>query len=165
MGFSRQEYWSGLPFPSPGDHFLPNWGIKPTSPALAGGFFTTEPPGKTPYLVRTHPNDLVLSWKPLKTSLFQSDHILRHWGRGWKPKVYFLGKHNSAYKGGYGAISWEGDLVGAGVREWDWFHAMRLPMPRLLKYRIMIAEAACSGDFSFTPLQHLCSCVYLPVLV
>ena len=48
MGFSRQEYWSGLPFPSPGD--LPNPGIEltsPVSPALAGGFFTTGPPGKT----------------------------------------------------------------------------------------------------------------------
>ena len=44
MGFPRQEYWSGLPFPSPGD--LPDPGIKPRSPALAGGFFTTEPPGK-----------------------------------------------------------------------------------------------------------------------
>ena len=42
MGFSRQEYWSGLPFPSPGD--LPNPGIEPTSPELAGRFFTTEPP-------------------------------------------------------------------------------------------------------------------------
>ena len=43
----RQEYWSGLSFASPGD--LPNPGIRPTSvtsPALAGGFFTTEPPGK-----------------------------------------------------------------------------------------------------------------------
>ena len=42
MGFSRQEYWSGLPFPSPGD--LPDPGIKPVSPvslALAGRFFTT----------------------------------------------------------------------------------------------------------------------------
>ena len=38
MGFSRQEYWSGLPFPSPGD--LPRPGIKPGSPALADGFFT-----------------------------------------------------------------------------------------------------------------------------
>ena len=44
MGFSRQEYWSGLPCPSPGD--LPNPGFEPESPALAGGFFTTEPPGK-----------------------------------------------------------------------------------------------------------------------
>ena len=40
-GFSRQEDWSGLPFPSPGD--LTDPGIKPKSPALAGGFFTTEP--------------------------------------------------------------------------------------------------------------------------
>ena len=47
MEFSRQEYWSGLPFPAPGD--LPNPGIEPVSPGspvLAGGFFTTEPPGK-----------------------------------------------------------------------------------------------------------------------
>ena len=44
MEFSRQEYWSGLPFPSPGD--LSNLGIKPTFPALTGRFFTTEPPGK-----------------------------------------------------------------------------------------------------------------------
>ena len=47
MEFSRQEYWSGLPSPAPGD--LPNPGIEPmspVSPVLAGGFFTTEPPGK-----------------------------------------------------------------------------------------------------------------------
>ena len=46
MEFSRQEYWSGLPFPSPGD--LPDPGTEPTSPvspALAGGFFTTVPHG------------------------------------------------------------------------------------------------------------------------
>ena len=40
MGFSRHEYWSGLPFPSPGD--LPDPGIKPASLLLAGGFFTTS---------------------------------------------------------------------------------------------------------------------------
>ena len=44
MGFSRQEYWSGLLFPSPGD--LPHPGIKHMSPALAGGFVTSEPPGE-----------------------------------------------------------------------------------------------------------------------
>ena len=44
MGFSRQEYWSELPFPSPG--YLPNPGIKPASPVLAGGLFTSEQPGK-----------------------------------------------------------------------------------------------------------------------
>jgi len=43
MAFSRQKYWSGRPFPSPGD--LPNPRIKPTS--LAGRFFTTELPEKT----------------------------------------------------------------------------------------------------------------------
>ena len=38
MGFSRQEYWIGLPFPTPGD--LPNAGTEPASPVLASGFFT-----------------------------------------------------------------------------------------------------------------------------
>ena len=41
MGFPRQEYWSGLHFPSLGD--LPHQGAKPASPALAGGFFISEP--------------------------------------------------------------------------------------------------------------------------
>ena len=47
MGFPRQEYWSGLPFSPPGD--LPDPGIKPASPALAGDFFTTQPSGKPQY--------------------------------------------------------------------------------------------------------------------
>ena len=42
MEFSRQEYWSVLPFPSPGN--LPDPEIEPISPALAGGFFTSVPP-------------------------------------------------------------------------------------------------------------------------
>ena len=46
MEFSRQEYSSGLPFSSPAD--LPDLGIEPTFPALAGGFFPTEPPGSPP---------------------------------------------------------------------------------------------------------------------
>ena len=53
MEFSRQESWSGLPFPPPGD--LPNPGIKPTSPALAGGFFVSDPPGKPPWLTVVTP--------------------------------------------------------------------------------------------------------------
>ena len=44
MGFSRQEYWSGLSFPSPAD--LPDPGIKPVSPALQADSLSTEPPGK-----------------------------------------------------------------------------------------------------------------------
>ena len=51
MGFPRQEYWTGQPFLSPGN--LLDSGIKPkfpASPSLAGGLFTTEPPGK-PHVV------------------------------------------------------------------------------------------------------------------
>ena len=44
MVFSRQEYWSGLPFPSPGD--LPDPGIEHRSPALQADALTSEPPGK-----------------------------------------------------------------------------------------------------------------------
>ena len=44
MGFSKQEYWSGLPFPSPGD--LPDPGIEPGFPALEADALTSEPPGK-----------------------------------------------------------------------------------------------------------------------
>ena len=44
MGFSRQEYWSGVPLPSPGD--LPNPGIEPGSPTLQADALLSEPPGK-----------------------------------------------------------------------------------------------------------------------
>ena len=56
MGFSRQEYWSGLPFPSPGD--LPDPGIEPGSPALEADALTSEPPGQPIYykycVIMTH---------------------------------------------------------------------------------------------------------------
>ena len=54
VGFPRQEYWSGLPFPTPED--LPSPGIEPTSPALAGAFFTTELPGKPLLLPAWNPS-------------------------------------------------------------------------------------------------------------
>ena len=57
MGFSRQEYWSGLPFSTPGD--LPNPGIELASPALAGRFFTTVPPGKPNNHSRDSPGGIV----------------------------------------------------------------------------------------------------------
>ena len=65
MGFSRQKYWSGLPFPPPGD--LPDPGTEPASfpsPALAGGFFTTAPPRKPP-LPHTPTTHSPFSWKIL----------------------------------------------------------------------------------------------------
>ena len=76
-GFSKQEYWSGLPFPSPGN--LPDPWTEPTSPDLAGGFFTTVPPGKpiwiTPPLIMMR---LICHWSclcrevKLKPFLFSS---------------------------------------------------------------------------------------------
>ena len=53
VGFSRQEYWSGLPFSSPGD--LPEPGIKPRSPALQADALTSEPPGKPPISATRYP--------------------------------------------------------------------------------------------------------------
>ena len=63
-GFPRQEYWSGLPFPPPGD--LPNPGIEPASPALTGRFFTTEAPGN-PNRMSYWANNKDL-WGPAKSS-------------------------------------------------------------------------------------------------
>ena len=51
MGFSRQEYWSGLPFPSPGD--LPNPAIEPGSPTLQADSLQTKLPGKPTYKTET----------------------------------------------------------------------------------------------------------------
>ena len=51
MGFSRQEYWSGLPFPSPGD--LPDLGIKPRFPALQADSLPSEPQGSPKFQVNT----------------------------------------------------------------------------------------------------------------
>ena len=86
--FSRQEYWNGLPFPNPGD--LPHPGIKPESPmspALAGGFFTTEPPGKPTealcpsqsctHLERTSYHNFRASWANDATWFLSS------WNQSW----------------------------------------------------------------------------------
>ena len=54
MGFSRKEYWSGLPFHSPGD--LPDPGIEPGSPALQADSLLSEPPGKA--TIYTYSTDL-----------------------------------------------------------------------------------------------------------
>ena len=54
-GFSRQEYWSGLPFPSPGD--VPDPGIEPRSPTLQADDLTSEPPGKPKELYKKDPHD------------------------------------------------------------------------------------------------------------
>ena len=64
MRFSRQEYWSGLPFPPPED--LPNPGIIPVSPSLAGRFFTIEPsrkPYSYPLEWQMATQSSILAWK------------------------------------------------------------------------------------------------------
>ena len=78
MGFSRQEYWSRLPLPSPGH--LPHPGIKPASPgspALGGGFFTTDPPGNlsTTYtnLKKKNPIKGMCFWNEKTSSVFPTE--------------------------------------------------------------------------------------------
>ena len=73
--FSRQEYCSGLPFPPLGD--LPNPGIEPDSPALAGGFFTTEPHGKTMLLNKVKP--------VLRVRGQEKEKIVIVTSQSWKP--------------------------------------------------------------------------------
>ena len=70
MGFPRQEYWSGLPFHSPGD--LLNPGMEPTLPALAGRFCTAEPPGKP-----NHHESLpfILKGAPLEDKLYGHPNV------------------------------------------------------------------------------------------
>ena len=72
MGFLRQEYWSGLPFPAPGNLLDP--GVEPASPAgpaLASRFFTAEPPGK-PIFMLISPKSL----SPSQISLLKSSSLL-----------------------------------------------------------------------------------------
>ena len=71
MGFSRQEYWSGLSCPPPRN--LPDPGIEPTS-ALAGGFFTSEPPGK-----------------PRQCPSLDGVQKRKHVSRNWKKTSFFCG--------------------------------------------------------------------------
>ena len=64
MGFSRQEYWSGLPFPSPGD--LPDPGIEPGFPSLEADALTSEPPGKPYRINRLGSNETIINLNSLQ---------------------------------------------------------------------------------------------------
>ena len=79
MGFSRQEYWRGLPFPTPGH--LPNTGIEPPSSALADGFFTTS-----------------ATWGALKITLWTEDEMA-----GWH---HHLNGHGFVWTPGVGLARW-----------------------------------------------------------
>ena len=71
MGFSRQEEWSGLPCPPPGD--ISNPGMQPTSPALAGGFFTTSTTCTSPRLFsrESYPHHRTTDWLQIKKGVRQ----------------------------------------------------------------------------------------------
>ena len=88
MGFSgKNEYWSGFPFPSPGDFSDP--GIEPTSPALAGGFFIAQPLGK-PNSLRPNTkfiSPMVMSPIPWLSSFCQ--RIILSCTQGQKPTNFF----------------------------------------------------------------------------
>ena len=121
MRFSRQQYWSRLPFPSPGG--LPDPGMEPTSPALAGGFFTTEPHLKPQRQDKEGVN--------METKLFQIQVIFLRGKRGllggpphlpsgdgegvdWKVsdqqvKAVFLGESEASVK--LGIKPWFGSLM------------------------------------------------------
>ena len=87
MGFPRQEYWSGLPFPSLGDLSDPR--IEPTSPALVGRFFTIEPPEKAkdhithremPIEMTENFSSVTMEARRKWHSIFQVLHISNEWG-------------------------------------------------------------------------------------
>ena len=82
IGLPRQEYWNGLPFPSPGDLLGP--GREPVSSALAGRFFTTESPGKPWYILAN------TKFLPLNDNLLESTDFKAYYNQysdftvGWK---------------------------------------------------------------------------------
>ena len=86
MGFSRQEYWSGLPFPSPGD--LPKPGIEPESPTLQADTLSSEPPGKPSfklnchYVISTH--CIISIFLYLLTNFMFVGHYMAHPDEGFK---------------------------------------------------------------------------------
>ena len=99
MGFPRQEYWSMLPFPSPGD--LPDPGIEPTSlesPALAGRFFTTLLPGKPFLVIQGHRATLRLFKIELHACKWKSwgRSISRKGQKGKTPRTFIITR--SKYK-------------------------------------------------------------------
>ena len=80
MGFFKQEYFSGLPFASPGD--LPDPGIEPATPTLVGRFFTTELPGKPSlrfFQLKSEKNFPGESRDLLWSTSFPDDSIVLHW--------------------------------------------------------------------------------------
>ena len=112
MGFSRQEYWSGLPFPSPGDLPLPDPGIEPRSPTLqVDALLTFTPPGKPLSYLIFRPVILIpacASSSPVFLMMY-SAYKLNHTWRYLSNKN-FIWYFDISYKG-WGALPFPGDAV------------------------------------------------------
>ena len=104
MGFPRQEYWSGLPCPPPWD--LPDPGMEFGCPALAGGFFTLEPPGKPAMVLSTMKQERALKQERDKTSCpspaqpplvskTRDDHVSRSEVSLWSQETVIRNKADS----------------------------------------------------------------------
>ena len=90
MGFSRQEYWSGLPFPSPGD--LPNPGIEPGSPTLQADTLPSEPPGKLMLRESSHKktNTAWIHLHEISKIIKFIETESRMWGEEKNEKIYLM---------------------------------------------------------------------------
>ena len=111
MGFSRQEYWSGLPCPPPGDLFNP--GVKPRSPTLQVDSLSTEPPGK-PYrwiLGRFFPH-----WMQCLSLSSDTENV--HTWLCWKSYSDFPSTHPGTQA--VGAMA----LCEAGLQIWRWLRRL-----------------------------------------
>ena len=101
MRFPRQEYWSRLPFLSPGE--LPNPGIKPASPPLAGGFFTTEPP-REPIIPEGNQPQIFTGRTVVDAKLQYFGHWMLR--ADSLEKTLMLGKTEGKRRGGWQRMTW-----------------------------------------------------------
>ena len=92
LGFSKPEYWSGLPCSPPG--YIPNPGIEPASPVLAGGFFTTESSGKPKKIVKRNENQGLVT-----SLLLVVAQTVNNLPAMWETWVWFLHLEDSLEKG------------------------------------------------------------------
>ena len=92
MGFSRQEYWSGLPFPSPAD--LPDPGIKPGSPALQADALPSEPPKTLLMKLKMESEKVDLKLNIQKTKIMASGPTTSWEIGGNSVRLYFSGLQN-----------------------------------------------------------------------
>ena len=120
MGFPKQEYWRGVPYPSPGD--LPNSGIKPKSPALQADYLPSEPPGKPKNTeVGTHLFSRESSWPRNRTRVSCiAGRFLTNWAirevnvKYWGFPGSSAGKESTCNVGDLGSIPGLGRSPGEG---------------------------------------------------